>query len=221
MAECFRGPVPAGLPCAKFRGEHQGLANRDEVCHIPRSNPRAPDEVRRRAVTAKMLLGSHPGRSAGDRKGRTAPREPWLERRWGNPVTTERTREDNHDLAGRSIRGRRPDSAGGVRDRGDLHPAVEAAERLHRHRRIFLSFILSFIGFINYFAYTAPWNEAESHAEEHEAGASLPGEAGPQVHNPAGAVLLRCHVGQSGEPPGRQRSPCPAGTGRPPGRLHR
>ncbi len=30
---------------------------------------------------------------------------------------------------------------------------------------IFLSFFLSFIGFVNYFGFTAPWNESESHAE--------------------------------------------------------
>jgi proton-translocating NADH-quinone oxidoreductase chain L len=50
---------------------------------------------------------------------------------------------------------------------------------------IFLSFILSFIGFVNYFAFTAPWGEGESHAESHGSGGSLPGESGPKVHIPA------------------------------------
>jgi NADH:ubiquinone oxidoreductase subunit 5 (subunit L)/multisubunit Na+/H+ antiporter MnhA subunit len=50
---------------------------------------------------------------------------------------------------------------------------------------IFLSFILSFIGFVNYFGFTAPWREAESHEESHHAGTALPGEEGPKVNTPA------------------------------------
>ncbi|MGP0062312.1 MAG: NADH-quinone oxidoreductase subunit L [Isosphaeraceae bacterium] len=50
---------------------------------------------------------------------------------------------------------------------------------------IFLSFILSFVGFVNYFGFTAPWGESESHVESHEPGANLPGESGPEARHPA------------------------------------
>src|SRR5271156_203656 len=50
---------------------------------------------------------------------------------------------------------------------------------------IFLSFILSFIGFVNYFGFTIPWGGAESHAESHEAREALHGLAGPEARQPA------------------------------------
>jgi proton-translocating NADH-quinone oxidoreductase chain L len=50
---------------------------------------------------------------------------------------------------------------------------------------IFLSFILSFIGFVNYFGFTVPWSDTESHAEAHEEREALHGLAGREARQPA------------------------------------
>ncbi len=50
---------------------------------------------------------------------------------------------------------------------------------------IFLSFVLSLIGFVNYFAFTVPWDVAESHGEAHGQREALHGLAGPEARQPA------------------------------------
>jgi proton-translocating NADH-quinone oxidoreductase chain L len=50
---------------------------------------------------------------------------------------------------------------------------------------IFLSFVLSFVGFVNYFGFTVPWGDTESHAEAHEEREALHGLAGREARQPA------------------------------------
>ena len=86
---------------------------------------------------------------------------------------------------------------------------------------IFVSFVLSFIGFVQYFAYTAPWGESESHAERHEGETASHDSEGPRARVAAVRWTARMDWISLGGLPASAGAPARPAPDRPPGRLHR
>ena len=143
-------------------------------------------------------------------------------RPWVGIRSRPRDERHNHQLACGSVRGRRADPPGGVRRPGDLHPAVEAAQRLHRHRGD-LPLLLPQPGRLRRIFRPRPPGASARRGRGASSGREQPdrrqGGGGP-TSRPRRSAYER-PVDQPGGPAGHGRCPPRGRAGPPAGRRHR